>query len=107
MESLFVILQLTRPLIHQRDRGEWSSRRRELWPARAGSFLSVRSRSLKAAPCRWSSSIILVSPLLAEDPLEMLVSLVQVIANPTKFDQKRVRVQGYVVLEFENQRIYL
>jgi hypothetical protein len=43
----------------------------------------------------------------AQDPREMLVSLIQLIANPTAFDQKRVLVMGYVTLEFENQHIYL
>lgn len=43
----------------------------------------------------------------AQDPREMLVSLIQLIANPTMFDQKRVIVIGFVVLEFESQRIYL
>ena len=37
----------------------------------------------------------------------MLVSLIQVIANPTAFDQKRVLVMGYAVLKFESQHIYL
>ncbi|MFZ1058039.1 MAG: hypothetical protein WAP47_02480 [Candidatus Rokuibacteriota bacterium] len=37
----------------------------------------------------------------------MLVSLIQIIANPTAFDQRRVLVEGYVVLEFEHQAIYL
>lgn len=37
----------------------------------------------------------------------MLVSLILLIANPTAFDQKRVLVKGYVVLEFESQHMYL
>jgi len=48
-----------------------------------------------------------VSPLLAQDPRDKLVSLVQLIANPTVFDEKRVTLKGYVVLEFENQHMYL
>ncbi|SRR5260370_26115619 len=48
-----------------------------------------------------------VSPLLAQDPRDKLVSLVQLIANPTVFDEKRVIVKGYVFLEFENQHMYL
>jgi hypothetical protein len=51
--------------------------------------------------------IVIVSPLLAQDPREMLVSLVQLIANPTVFDGKRVILKGYVVLEFESQHMYL
>jgi len=49
----------------------------------------------------------LPSPTLAQDPREMLVSLIQLIANPTAFDQKRVLVKGYVMLDFENTTIYL
>jgi hypothetical protein len=37
----------------------------------------------------------------------MWVSLIQIIANPRAFDQKRVAVKGYVVLEFEHQALYL
>ena len=48
-----------------------------------------------------------VSPLLAQDPRDKLVSLVQLIANPTVFDEKRVILKGYVFLEFENQHMYL
>ena len=48
-----------------------------------------------------------VSPLLAQDPRDKLVSLVQLIASPTVFHEKRVILKGYVVLEFENQHMYL
>jgi hypothetical protein len=53
------------------------------------------------------SAIERVSPISAQDPLEMLVSLIQLIANPTAFDQKRVVVIGYVRLQFEHQQMYL
>jgi hypothetical protein len=43
----------------------------------------------------------------ADDPLEIAVSLIQLIANPTAFDGKRVLVKGYITLEFENQAIWL
>jgi hypothetical protein len=43
----------------------------------------------------------------AENPLEIAVSLIQLIANPTAFDGKRVLVKGYVTLEFEKQAIWL
>jgi hypothetical protein len=43
----------------------------------------------------------------AQDPRDLVVSLVQLIANPTAFDQKRVLVKGYVVMEFEDQQMYL
>lgn len=46
-------------------------------------------------------------PALAQDPREMLVSLIQLIANPAEFDQRRVLVVGYVVLEFENKKMCL
>ena len=43
----------------------------------------------------------------AEDPREIAVSLIQLIANPTAFDRKRVLVVGYMTLDFENQAIWL
>src|SRR5262249_41892746 len=46
-------------------------------------------------------------PVNAQLSREMLVSLIQLIANPTEFDQKRVVVKGYVVLEFEDKSLYL
>jgi hypothetical protein len=36
-----------------------------------------------------------------------VVSLIQLIATPAAFDQKRVIVHGYVALEFEHQMMYL
>ena len=41
----------------------------------------------------------------AEDPLGL--SLVQLIANPDRYEGKRVRVKGYCHLEFEEQSLYL
>lgn len=35
------------------------------------------------------------------------VSIVELIANPTKFNGKRVRIIGYLNLEFEGNAIYL
>src|SRR5207247_2322164 len=52
-------------------------------------------------------AIALYSQALADDKPAILVSLVQLIANPAAFDQKRVQVQGFVVLKFEHQAIYL
>ena len=37
----------------------------------------------------------------------MWVSLIQIIANPTAFDQKKVALKGYVVMAFEHQALYL
>jgi len=37
----------------------------------------------------------------------MLISLIQLIANPDKFHEKRVLVKGYVLLDFENRVLYL
>src|SRR5688572_29982408 len=42
-----------------------------------------------------------------EDAGERGVSLIQLIANPTSFDGRRVAVTGYVVLEFEHTAVYL
>ena len=53
------------------------------------------------------TALVFSSSTPAQDPLEMLVSLIQVIANPAAFDQKRIMVLGYAVLEFEHQAIYL
>ncbi len=43
--------------------------------------------------------------LIAAEPLD--VSLIQLIANPNTYDQKIVRVIGFVRLEFEGNAIYL
>jgi hypothetical protein len=43
----------------------------------------------------------------AEEPRDMAVSLIQLIANPAAFDGKRVLLTGYVVLEAENTAVYL
>jgi hypothetical protein len=43
----------------------------------------------------------------ADEPGDMAVSLVQLIANPASFDGKRVVLTGYVVLEVENTAVYL
>lgn len=43
----------------------------------------------------------------ADDPRQGAVSLIQLIANPAAFEGKRVLLTGYVVLEFENQAVYL
>lgn len=53
------------------------------------------------------SGVACSSSTLAQDPGQMRVSLVQLIATPREFDQKRVIVEGYVVLRFEGQAIYL
>lgn len=53
------------------------------------------------------ASVDLSPPVNAQLSREMLVSLIQLIANPTEFDQKRVVVKGYVVLEFEDKSLYL
>ena len=45
------------------------------------------------------------SVLCAEEPIR--VSLVQLIANPEKYDGKVVFVVGFVSLEFEGSAIYL
>jgi len=52
-------------------------------------------------------SLALVSSAHPQTPREILVSLIQLIANPTAFDQKRVLLKGYVVLDFESQHMYL
>jgi hypothetical protein len=44
-------------------------------------------------------------PIKAEEPVD--VTLVQLIANPEKFDGKLVRVIGFLRLEFEGNVLYL
>jgi hypothetical protein len=51
--------------------------------------------------------IIACSVAHAEDPREIAVSIIQLIANPAAFDGKRVLVVGYLTLEFENHAIWL
>jgi len=52
-------------------------------------------------PLALLTAVWIVSPLFAQDPRDNLVSLVQLIANPTMFGGKRVILKGYVLLEFE------
>lgn len=44
---------------------------------------------------------------MAVDDRSIAVSLIQLIANPTIFNQKRFLVEGYVVLEFESEHLFL
>ena len=44
-------------------------------------------------------------PLLAKEPID--VSIIQLIANPTRYDGKVVRIIGFMKLEFEGDAIYL
>jgi len=48
---------------------------------------------------------LLVAPIQAQEPTN--VTLVQLIANPEKFDGKLVRVIGFLRLEFEGDVLYL
>jgi len=48
---------------------------------------------------------LLVAPIQAEQPTD--VTLVQLIANPEKFDGKLIRVIGFLRLEFEGNVLYL
>ncbi len=49
--------------------------------------------------------ILLTGPMKAEERIN--VTLVQLIANPEKFNGKRVRVIGFLRLEFEGDVLYL
>ena len=53
------------------------------------------------------SAIALPSSTRADDVLDRLVSLIQIIANPNSFDQKKISVKGYAVLEFESKALYV
>lgn len=79
-----------------------------------------RSEEPRAADAKRTSSTIAIlvaliglivihvpSVALSQTVREMFVSIIQLIANPTAFDQKRVLVMGYAVLKFESQHIYL
>ncbi len=48
---------------------------------------------------------LLVTPIQAQQPTD--VTLVQLIANPEKFDGKLIRVIGFLRLEFEGDVLYL
>jgi len=48
---------------------------------------------------------LLVVPVKAEQPIN--VTLVQLIANPEKFDGKLIRVIGFLEIEFEGNVLYL
>ena len=48
---------------------------------------------------------ILVPPMKAQEPAD--VTLVQLIANPDRFDGKLIRVIGFLRLEFEGDVLYL
>src|SRR5437660_12134564 len=48
---------------------------------------------------------LLVSPMEAQEPTD--VTLVQLIANPDRFDGKLIRVIGFLRLEFEGDVLYL
>src|SRR5437899_3376183 len=48
---------------------------------------------------------LLVSPMEAQEPTD--VTLVQLIANPDRFDDKLIRVIGFLRLEFEGDVLYL
>ena len=48
---------------------------------------------------------LLVVPVQAQEPTN--VTLVQLIANPEKFDAKLIRVIGFLRLEFEGNVLYL
>jgi hypothetical protein len=50
-------------------------------------------------------STLLVAPLIAQEPTD--VTLVQLIANPEKFDGRLIRVIGFLRLEFEGDVLYL
>jgi hypothetical protein len=48
---------------------------------------------------------LLVAPIQAQEPTN--VTLVQLIANPEKFDGRMIRVIGFLRLEFEGDVLYL
>jgi hypothetical protein len=48
---------------------------------------------------------LLVAPIQAQEPTN--VTLVQLIANPEKFDGELIRVIGFLRLEFEGNVLYL
>jgi hypothetical protein len=50
-------------------------------------------------------TILLVAPIQAQEPTD--VTLVQLIANPEKFDGRLIRVIGFLRLEFEGNVLYL
>src|SRR5271157_445695 len=51
------------------------------------------------------TTVLLAVPLKAQQPTD--ATLVQLIANPDKFDGKLIRVIGFLRLEFEGNVLYL
>ena len=51
------------------------------------------------------ATILLATPVVAQQPTN--VTLVQLIANPEKYDKQLIRVIGFLRLEFEGNVLYL
>jgi hypothetical protein len=69
---------------------------------------SVRWTSLKVKVSALVCILLLTAPVVpisAEEPVA--VTMVQLIANPQKFDGKVIRVIGFLRLEFEGNALYL
>jgi hypothetical protein len=65
----------------------------------------MRTANIVALMCGLMASSPDAGPRAAEETLH--VSLLQLIANPTQFDGKRVRVIGFCWLEYESRALYL
>jgi hypothetical protein len=60
---------------------------------------------MKLIPLVCIIATLLVAPIQAQQPTD--VTLIQLIANPEKFDGKLIRVIGFLRLEFEGDVLYL
>jgi hypothetical protein len=61
-------------------------------------------KSFLAGLVLMAATVVQAAPA-ARAPLD--ISLIELIANPARFDGKQVRVTGYLVREFEGDAVYL
>lgn len=73
--------------------------------AEPGVVRRLRPPSMNSTALKCLLLVALTLPSLAADPVD--VSLVQLIANPTEFHQKLVRVIAFLNIEFEGDALYL
>ena len=72
--------------------------------ARSLGFLTILSLALFAPFAHAQKSSYVPN---GADPGAQRVSIIQLIANPTAFDGKKVRLVGFLSLEFEGSALYL
>jgi len=71
----------------------------------ARAYPENRLRHMKLIVLVCIVTFLLVAPIQAQEPTD--VTLIQLIANPEKFDRRLIRVIGFLRLEFEGNVLYL